>query len=70
VCEFSRGSPVVELDGRLTRDRVVEVLDWVGRRRGLPEKIRVDDGSEFSGKVLDQCAYLSKGRLDFSRPEN
>jgi transposase InsO family protein len=37
------------------------------RDRGLPGKIRVDNGSEFTGKVLDQWAYVNKVRLDFSR---
>lgn len=68
VDDFSRESRVIELDGRLTGERVVAILDRVGRERGLPEKIRVDNGSEFTGRVLDQWAYLNKVRLDFSRP--
>lgn len=67
VDDFSRESPAIEIDGRLTAERVVEVLDRVGRLRGLPEKIRVDNGSEFTGRVLDQWAYLNGVRLDFSR---
>ena len=43
------------------------ILDWVARERGLPEKIRVDNGSEFTSKVLDQWAYSNNVRLDFSR---
>jgi len=67
VDDFSRESPVIELDQRLTGERVVEILDRVGRERGLPEKIRVDNGSEFTGRVVDQWAYLNHVRLDFSR---
>jgi putative transposase len=33
----------------------------------VPEKIRVDNGSEFTGRVLDQWAYTNGVRLDFSR---
>lgn len=68
VDDFSRESLAVELDGRLSGERVVQILERVGRHRGLPEKIRVDNGSEFTGKVLDQWAYLNHVRLDFSRP--
>lgn len=68
VDDFTRESPVIELDQRLTGERVAAVLDRIGRERGLPEKIRVDNGSEFTGRVLDQWAYMNKVRLDFSRP--
>jgi putative transposase len=47
--------------------RYPAILDRIGRERGLPEKIRVDNGSEFTGRVLDQWAYLNHVRLDFSR---
>lgn len=67
VDDFSRESPVIELDQRLTGERVAAILDRIGRERGLSEKIRVDNGSEFTGRVLDQWAYLNKVRLDFSR---
>jgi putative transposase len=67
VDDFSRESLTIELDGRLTGDRVVEALDRVGQVRGLPAKIRVDNGSEFTGRRLDQWAYLNQVRLDFSR---
>ncbi|QYU70682.1 DDE-type integrase/transposase/recombinase [Leptolyngbya sp. 15MV] len=67
VDDFSRESLSIELDQWLTGERVATMLDRIGRERGLPEKMRVDNGSEFTGKVLDQWAYLNKVRLDFSR---
>lgn len=67
VDDLSRESLAIEADQRLTAERVVEVLDRVGRSRGLPTKIRVDNGSEFTGRVLDQWAYVNGVRLDFSR---
>ncbi len=30
--------------------------------------MRVDNGPEFGGRLLDQWAYLNKVELDFSRP--
>lgn len=34
----------------------------------VPEKIRVDNGSEFISKALDKWAYDNHVILDFSRP--
>jgi putative transposase len=67
VDDFTRESLAIELDQRLTGERVAMILDGVGQGRGLPGKIRVDNGSEFTGKVLDQWAYMKGVRLDFSR---
>lgn len=37
-------------------------------RKALPQRIRVDNGSEFTSKALDHWAYWNKVQLDFSRP--
>jgi len=44
------------------------VLDKLARIRGKPRSIRVDNGPEFAGRLLDQWAFLNKVELDFSRP--
>jgi putative transposase len=67
VDDFAQESLSIELDQRLTGERVAAILDRFARERGLPEKIRVDNGSEFTGRVVDQWAYMNKVRLDFSR---
>lgn len=48
--------------------QVVEELDRIARIRGKPGSIRVDDGPEFAGRLLDRWACLNKVELDFSRP--
>jgi|GEM_PF-1786953 len=48
--------------------RVMEVLRQVAEERGLPGTIRVDNGPEFTSRILDQWAYLNGVELDFSRP--
>ena len=69
VDDFTRESLAIEIDRRLTGDDVARVLDGIKVERGaLPEKIRVDNGSEFTSKRLDQWAYLGGVSLDFSRP--
>lgn len=52
----------------LTGERVASILVPVGRSKGLPGKIRLDNGSEFKGRALDQWAYANEVRLNFSRP--
>ena len=65
-----RNDEEVKVYGRADRVRVASGRGRCFRRsRGtLPKKIRVDNGTEFTSKRLDQWAYLSGVRLDFSRP--
>lgn len=45
------------------------VLDRLKEQcNAVPEKIRVDNGSEFISKALDRWAYETQVILDFSRP--
>ena len=48
--------------------QVVEELERIVRLRGRPKSLRVDNGPEFAGRLLDQWAYLNGVTLDFSRP--
>ncbi len=36
--------------------------------KGRPKSLRVDNGPEFAGRMLDQWAYLNGVDIDFSRP--
>jgi putative transposase len=47
---------------------VVHVLSQLATQRPLPARIRVDNGTEFTSKVLDRWAYWNRVELDFSRP--
>ena len=58
---------MIEVGQRMTGGRVAEVLDEIGRIRGLPDQIRVDNGTEFTSKRMDQWAYLTGVKLAFSR---
>jgi putative transposase len=53
---------------RFTGDDVVRVVGAVGALRGLPARITVDNGTEFTSKALDAWAYWNHVQLDFSRP--
>jgi putative transposase len=47
---------------------VVQELDELARGRGRPKTLKVDNGPEFAGRLLDQWAYLNGVEIDFSRP--
>ncbi len=48
--------------------QVVETLAEIAKIRGRPKSLRVDNGPEFAGRMLDQWAYLNHVEIDFSRP--
>ena len=68
VDNFSRQCLAIEADRGIRGDRVVEVLEYLKRTRGLPEVIRVDNGPEFISKAMDRWAYGNGVHLSFSRP--
>lgn len=47
---------------------VVTELDRLTRQRGRPKTLKVDNGPEFAGRMLDQWAHLNGVEIDFSRP--
>ena len=66
--QFTRDCPAVEPDFSLTGKKVVAVLWRLRCRRGLPESITVDNGSEFGSKPMDVWAYRNDVKLHFIRP--
>ncbi len=68
VDDYSRECPVIEIDTSLGGRRVVQVLERPAEIRGLPEVMTIDNGPEFTGKVLDECAYRKGVKLNFIRP--
>ncbi len=51
----------------INRSLHFEVIPLGGLGR-IPERIKVDNGSEFISRALDKWAYENKFILDFSRP--
>jgi putative transposase len=47
---------------------VSQILADVAGERPLPQRIWVDNGTEFTSKALDAWAYWNRVKLDFSRP--
>jgi putative transposase len=68
VDNFTRESLAIEVGVGFTGHQVARILTGVAQERGLPRTIRVDNGSEFTSRALDQWACLNGVTLDFSRP--
>jgi putative transposase len=56
VDNLSRESPAIEVDGSLSGQRVVMVLERLACTHGLPKVLWVDNGPEFTSKALYQFA--------------
>jgi putative transposase len=65
---FSREALAIKVDQRLRGEHVVDVCNRLVAQRQAPKRIFVDNGSEFSGRLLDLWAYHHGVRIDFSRP--
>jgi len=69
VDQFTRECVALEAGFSMTGKKVVELLEGVRQERGsLPESITVDNGSEFSGRVLEAWAMGNNVQLCFIRP--
>jgi putative transposase len=68
VDNYSRESLALRASVQFTGDDVVTVLQGLIQERGIPSSIKVDNGPEFTAKVMDQWAYWNGVMLDFSRP--
>jgi putative transposase len=69
VDNFSRECLEIEVGTSLKGEDVVRVMERIRLTRGVvPQRIKVDNGSEFISKALDKWACENKVALDFSRP--
>lgn len=65
---MTREALAIEVGHRLRAHHVIDVCNRRAAQRGAPVRLFVDNGSEFSGRLLDLWAYQHNVRLDFSRP--
>lgn len=62
---YTREMLAIEVDALLPALRVFRVLERLRHERGLPVRIVIDHGTEFTSKALDQWAYENKVALHF-----
>lgn len=65
---FTREALAVEAGQKFRGENVVQVLNRLVAQRGAPRHVFVDNGSEFTGRLMDMWAYHHGVRIDFSRP--
>lgn len=65
---FSREALAIEVGQRLRGEHVVDVLNRLVAQRHAPKYLSVDNGSEFTGQLLDLWTYHHRATLDFNRP--
>lgn len=68
VDTYTRAGLAIEVDWSLPGARVTRVLEQLSAQVGRPERIVVDNGPEFAGKVLDAWAYQQAIHLHFIDP--
>jgi putative transposase len=69
VDNYSRECLEIEVGQSLKGEDVVRVMERMKLIKGaVPQRIKVDNGSEFISKALDKWAYANDVILDFSRP--
>ena len=69
VDNFSRKCHALEVGQSLKGMDVVRIMNQVRHEYGnLPQRIQVDNGSEFISKDFDRWAYENNVTLDYSRP--
>ncbi len=65
---YSRECVALSVDRSFRSPDVVRVLAHACKQRGRPSSIRCDNGTEFVAAPVDQWAFWSEVKLDFSRP--
>ncbi len=69
VDNYSRECLEIEVGQSPKGEDVVRVMERLRLAKGIvPNRIKVDNGSEFISKALDKWAYENGVVLDFSRP--
>ncbi|MFN3239370.1 MAG: IS3 family transposase, partial [Pseudomonadales bacterium] len=65
---YTRECLAIAVGQRLTGEDVARTLEQICIERSQPEVLKMDNGSDFAGKVLDRLAYEKQVSIDSSRP--
>lgn len=65
---YTRECLAIDVGQSLKGEDVAATMERIKAIRGVPKAIKVDNGGEFAGRVMDRWAYENGVELDFSRP--
>lgn len=65
IDDFNREALAVEIDTGISAQRVVRILDRIAVWRGLPSRIRFDNGPEFTALAVAEWAEENGIELEF-----
>jgi len=68
IDNFTKNSILIETSTSITGYRVSKLLDQLKEFHGLPEVITVDNGPEFTSKVMKKWAHENNVRLNYIAP--
>lgn len=68
IDDYNREVLAIEVDLNLGGQRVIRVLDRIAQTRGLPERIRFDNGPEFTSIAVADWAETNQVELEFIKP--
>ncbi len=68
VDDYNREALSIEVDLSLPSQRVVRVLDRIAEWRGLPQRLRFDNGPEFTAIAVAEWAEQNDVELEFIKP--
>lgn len=68
IDDFNREVLAIEVDSSLPAQRVTRVLDQIAFERDYPQRIRVDNGPEFTSTTFHDWAHTHHIHLDFIQP--
>lgn len=68
VDDYNREALAIEIDLNLPSPRVIRVLERITERRGLPARLRMDNGPELTSVRLAEWAEHNGVILDFIQP--
>lgn len=68
IDDFNREALAVEIDTGISAHRVGRILDQIAVWRGLPERIRFDNGPELTALAVTDWAEENRVELEFIKP--
>lgn len=68
VDDYNREVLMIEVDLSFPSQRVVRMLERIAEWRGLPQRLRFDNGPEFTGIAVAEWAEKNGVELEFIKP--